>query len=234
MFDFLSPKENEPKGTTEKKGKSLSDFYTHAEIREKFGVKDSWIYKVVAENNVPKTIIRGKTYFSKRHIDRLFSARKENPEITEWLFMVMIFVGIIAVIGIAGGFIYYMIPEGWNIHKGLKNLKKKEPISMPEARTAVESEKLNHDEEIRRQAAELKRQREELFSLLFSYAEATFRKILSPSQIDVLISNAYLRMAEKLTAPFLARTRHISSRKVTSRCQCSLFSMPQCARIQLA
>lgn len=84
MFDFLPPKEVETKEATEKKGKSISDFYTRAEIREKYGVKDSWIYKVVAENNVPKTIIRGKAYFSKSHIDRLFSARKENPEITEW------------------------------------------------------------------------------------------------------------------------------------------------------
>ncbi len=85
MFDFLPPKESKPKKeTTERKGKSISDFYTRAEIREKFGVKDSWIYKVVAENNVPKTIIRGKAYFSKSHIDRLFSARKDNPEITEW------------------------------------------------------------------------------------------------------------------------------------------------------
>lgn len=85
MFDFLSPKESEPKEeAVEKKGKSISDFYTRAEIRDKFGVKDSWIYKVVAENNVPKTILRGKAYFSRSHIDRLFSARKENPEITEW------------------------------------------------------------------------------------------------------------------------------------------------------
>ena len=84
MFDFLSPKESEPVEASEKKGKSISEFYTRAEIREKFGVKDSWIYKVVAENNVPKTIIRGKAYFSKSHIDRLFSSRKENPEITEW------------------------------------------------------------------------------------------------------------------------------------------------------
>lgn len=81
MFDFLTPKESEPKEeTSEKKGKSISEFYTRAEIREKFGVRDSWIYKVVAENNVPKTILRGKAYFSKSHIDRLFSARKENPE----------------------------------------------------------------------------------------------------------------------------------------------------------
>lgn len=70
--------------SSEKKDKTITEFYTRAEIREKFGVKDSWIYKVVAENNVPKTILRGKAYFSKAHIDRLFSARKENPEITEW------------------------------------------------------------------------------------------------------------------------------------------------------
>lgn len=60
---------------------------------------------------------------------------------------------------------------------------------MPEAQTAVENEKLNHDEEIQRQEAELKRQREELFSLLSSYAKTTFRKVLSPSQIDALNSN---------------------------------------------
>lgn len=84
MFDFLTPKENTSSEPAEKKSKSLADFYTRAEIREKFGVKDSWIYKVVAENNVPKNILRGKAYFSKSHIDRLFSARKENPEITEW------------------------------------------------------------------------------------------------------------------------------------------------------
>lgn len=70
--------------STEKKDKAITEFYTRVEIREKFGVKDSWIYKVVAENNVPKTILRGKAYFSKAHIDRLFSVRKENPEITEW------------------------------------------------------------------------------------------------------------------------------------------------------
>ena len=84
MFDFLTPKESTSTEPAENKSKSLSDFYTRADIREKYGVKDSWIYKVVAENNVPKTIIRGKAYFSKSHIDRLFSARKENPEITEW------------------------------------------------------------------------------------------------------------------------------------------------------
>lgn len=83
MSDFLPPKE-ETSVATEKKDKAITELYTRAEIREKFGVKDSWIYKVVAENNVPKTILRGKAFFSKAHINRLFSARKENPEITEW------------------------------------------------------------------------------------------------------------------------------------------------------
>ena len=82
MFDFLTPKETEQTKSAEKKSKSISDFYTRADIREKYGERR--IYKVVAENNVPKTILRGKAYFSKSHIDRLFSARKENLEITEW------------------------------------------------------------------------------------------------------------------------------------------------------
>lgn len=85
LSNFLNPCEKNP-AISEKKDKTITEFYTRAEIREKFGVKDSWIYKVVAENNVPKTILRGKAYFSKSHIDRIFTARKknDNPEITEW------------------------------------------------------------------------------------------------------------------------------------------------------
>lgn len=105
-----------------------------------------------------------------------------------FLFMVMVFVGVLAVIGIAGGFIYYyMFPEGSNIYTGLKRLRKKETYSEPEAPVTIEIP--NHEEEIRRQEAELKRQREELLSLLSSYVGATFRKIFSPKQIDELEFN---------------------------------------------
>ncbi len=83
MSKCLTRRHTLKRKSSEKKDKTITEFYTRAEIREKFGVKDSWIYKVVSENNVPKTILRGKAYFSKAHIDRLFSARKENPEITE-------------------------------------------------------------------------------------------------------------------------------------------------------
>ncbi len=84
MFGFLKPVPGTSDSSAEKKPKSLDDFYTRADIREKFGVKDSWIYKVVAENNVPKTIFRGRAYFSKSHIDRIFSAKKTDPAITDW------------------------------------------------------------------------------------------------------------------------------------------------------
>ena len=39
MFDFLTPKETELPETAERKSKSISDFYTRAEIREKFGLR---------------------------------------------------------------------------------------------------------------------------------------------------------------------------------------------------
>lgn len=146
MFDFLSPKESEPVEVTEKKGKSISEFYTRAEIREKFGVKDSWIYKVVAENNVPKTIIRGKAYFSKSHIDRLFSSRKENPEITEWYSVEEIhekygmtlsaIYTLVSKIGISkrkeGPKVYYS-KYHFDVAKGAKSAEDVEFISVPEA-----------------------------------------------------------------------------------------------------
>lgn len=146
MFDFLSPKESESVEAAEKKAKSISGFYTRAEIREKFGVKDSWIYKVVAENNVPKTILRGKAYFSKSHIDRLFSARKENPEITEWYSVEDIqekygmtlsaIYSLVSKIGIPkrkeGPKVYYS-KYHFDVAKGAKSAEDVEFISVPEA-----------------------------------------------------------------------------------------------------
>ena len=146
MFDFLTPKETEQTESAEKKSKSISDFYTRADIREKYGVKDSWIYKVVAENNVPKTILRGKAYFSKSHIDRLFSARKENPEITEWYSVEDIqekygmtlsaIYSLVSKIGIPkrkeGPKVYYS-KYHFDVAKGTKSAEDVEFISVPEA-----------------------------------------------------------------------------------------------------
>lgn len=36
------------------------------------------------KHNIPRIFNRGKTYWSKKHIDNYFSKKAANPEITEW------------------------------------------------------------------------------------------------------------------------------------------------------
>ena len=62
----------------------ITDFYTTNEIKEKFGVKDSWIFHIAKEHNIPRTFNRGKTYWSKKHFDDYFSKKAPDPEIKEW------------------------------------------------------------------------------------------------------------------------------------------------------
>ena len=66
------------------KGADITEFYTTAEIKEKYGVKESWLYKIAKEHNIPRTFNRGKTYWSKKHIDAYFEKKAPNPDITEW------------------------------------------------------------------------------------------------------------------------------------------------------
>lgn len=44
------------------KDASITDFYTTAEIKEKYGVKESWMFHMAKEQNIPRTFCRGKTY----------------------------------------------------------------------------------------------------------------------------------------------------------------------------
>ena len=62
----------------------ITDFYTTAEVKEKYGVKDSWIFHIAKEHNIPRTFHRGKTYWSKKHIDDYFAKKAPDPEIKEW------------------------------------------------------------------------------------------------------------------------------------------------------
>lgn len=81
MTDYLS-KENEKTSTKEKA--PITDFYTTAEVKEKYHVNESWIFAVAKKNNIPRTFNRGKTYWSKKHIDTYFAKKAPNPDITEW------------------------------------------------------------------------------------------------------------------------------------------------------
>ena len=80
LFDNASPyKKHLPRSK-----QSITDFYTTAEIKEKFGVKESWIYEIAKENNIPRTFNRGRTYWSKKHIDSYFAKKAPDASITEW------------------------------------------------------------------------------------------------------------------------------------------------------
>ena len=81
MTDFIVP-ETENKQLKEKA--PITDFYTTAEVKEKYHVNESWIFVVAKKNNIPRTFNRGKTYWSKKHMDAYFAKKAPNPDITEW------------------------------------------------------------------------------------------------------------------------------------------------------
>lgn len=62
----------------------IIDFYTTAEVKEKFNVAESWVFAIAKKNNIPRTFNRGKTYWSKKHMDAYFAKKAPNPDITEW------------------------------------------------------------------------------------------------------------------------------------------------------
>lgn len=73
-YKTLHPKDTVP----------ITDFYTTAEIKEKFGVKESWIYEIAKEHNIPRTYNRGRTYWSKKHINSYFAKKAPDASTTEW------------------------------------------------------------------------------------------------------------------------------------------------------
>ena len=64
MLEARPYEQRQPKDTI-----PITDFYTTAEVKEKYHVNESWIFLVVKKNNIPRTFNRGKTYWSKKHID---------------------------------------------------------------------------------------------------------------------------------------------------------------------
>ena len=73
-----------------KEKQPITEFYTTMEVLEKFGISNSWLFKAAKENNFPKTIQRGKTLWSKQHIDRFFAKSTPKEDISEWYTVVEI------------------------------------------------------------------------------------------------------------------------------------------------
>ncbi len=62
----------------------LTEFYTTAEILSKFAISESGLYKIAKSENLPKVFQRGKSYWSKKHIDVYFAKKAADESITEW------------------------------------------------------------------------------------------------------------------------------------------------------
>ena len=77
--------ENKPYKTLHPKEKiPITDFYTTAEIKEKYNIQESWLYKIAKEHNLPRTFNRGRTYWRKKHIDSYLAKKAPDASITEW------------------------------------------------------------------------------------------------------------------------------------------------------
>ena len=63
------------------------EYYSISEIKETFKVKDSWVYKIIRENNIPKIVKNGRSYYNKLHIDKFFKRKGDanHKEIREWI-----------------------------------------------------------------------------------------------------------------------------------------------------
>lgn len=62
------------------------ELYSVTDIKEKFNIGNSWVYKILRENNIPKVVKNGKSFYSKQHIDNYFKKKGffENKDISEW------------------------------------------------------------------------------------------------------------------------------------------------------
>ena len=69
--------------TPTKEKAPITDFYTTVEVKEKYHINESWIF-AIAQHGIPRTFNRGKTYWSKKHIDAYFAKKAPDPDITEW------------------------------------------------------------------------------------------------------------------------------------------------------
>lgn len=80
LFDGSHLYQLKPKKTQQ----PITEFYTSKEVQEKFGVSNSGMYKIAEREGWPKTQSRGKTLWSRIHVDKYFAGQNPQEEIAEW------------------------------------------------------------------------------------------------------------------------------------------------------
>ena len=62
----------------------ITEYYTAEQIAEKYKVNTKWVWTYTREHDVPKVKIRQFNYYSKKHIDAIFTKYRTDDALTEW------------------------------------------------------------------------------------------------------------------------------------------------------
>jgi mobilizable transposon, tnpA protein len=62
----------------------IIELYTTDEICDAYDISRAALFAIAKRENIPRTHNRGKTYWSKRHIDAYFAKKAPDASITEW------------------------------------------------------------------------------------------------------------------------------------------------------
>lgn len=62
----------------------ITELYTTEEVCDTYDISRAALFAIAKRENIPRTHNRGKTYWSKRHIDAYFAKQAPAPHIEEW------------------------------------------------------------------------------------------------------------------------------------------------------
>lgn len=62
----------------------ITELYTTDEVCDAYDISRAALFAIAKRENIPRTHNRGKTYWSKRHIDAYFAKNAPDTSITEW------------------------------------------------------------------------------------------------------------------------------------------------------
>lgn len=61
------------------------EYYSGEEVKQIYKVKQSWLYASAKRHKIPMCRIAGRNYYSKKHIDAVFSTTIDTDAIVDWL-----------------------------------------------------------------------------------------------------------------------------------------------------
>ena len=97
VLPYTKPKKDTSKkkaSVDEKKQKAQStssysdevlEYYSGEEVKQIYKVKQSWLYASAKRHQIPMCRIAGRNYYSKKHIDAVFSTTIDLDAIVDWL-----------------------------------------------------------------------------------------------------------------------------------------------------